>query len=130
MAFKIKGKRVCPPKPEFFREREIQSLRKKHKGKLPPFTEISRTGIRRVSGIHSRIYKKGRIVQYKGKLASVEKVTTKGIIISPFTKPNGLATPTKKKVFVSANDVEKGKVYPFFTNFPLVFGGIITIGRR
>lgn len=136
MVFKVKGKKKCPvvrrPRAEFFREKEIQLLREKHKGKLPPFNEITRTGLRRVSGIHSRIYKKGRIVQYKGRLAEVEKVSTRGITLRPFSKPKktGIATPLKKTVFVSVKDVEAGKVYPFFNRFPLVFGGIFQFGRN
>ncbi len=136
MVFKVKGKKKCPvvkrPRPEFFREKEIQVLRKRHKGKIPPFTELTRTGLRRVSGIHSRIYKKGRVVQYKGRLAEVKKVSTRGITLQLFSKPKktGLATLTKKEVFVSVKEVESGKVYPFFNRFPLVFGGIFTFGRN
>ncbi len=132
MAFKVKRKkRVCPPQPEFFRQQELDRLVKKHKGKFPPFFELTRTGTRRVSGVHRRIYQKGRIVQFEGKLARVDKITTKGIVITPFTKPDkkGITGISKKKVFVSSQDIEKGKVYPFFTNFPLIFGGLI-FGRN
>ena len=136
MVFRVKGKKKCPvvkrPRAEFFREKEIDVLRKRHKGKIPPFTELTRTGLRRVSGIHSRIYKKGRLVQYKGRLAEVKKVSTRRITLQPFSKPKktGIATPLKKTVFVSVKEVEAGKVYPFFNRFPLVFGGIFQFGRN
>jgi len=121
MAYKIKRKNA--PKPEYFKQKEIDYLREKYKGKFPPLSVTARTGTRQVSGIYKRIYKKGKMVEYKKNLAQVERVTPRGIHIKTFKKgKDGFPTPTGKVIFVSAREVEKGKVYPFFTRFPMMWG--------
>lgn len=127
MPYKIK-KRKKRPTPEYFKQREIEYLRKKYKGKVPPLSVSARTGTRSVAGIHENIYKKGKIVEYKNNFAQVEKVTKQGIHIRTFKRgKDGFYTPTKKVKFLSVKEVGKGKVYPFFTSFPLVLGLPFTI---
>lgn len=129
MTYKIKKKRGGTPKPEYFREREIKDLAKETKGK-PTYKQISRASFRRALGIHKRIYKKGLLVEYQGNPAQVKKVTKQGITIQTFKKgKEGFPEETKKEKFVSVNEIEQGKVYPYFTGIPdLVF--LAQFGRK
>ena len=120
MVFKIKSSKA--PKPEYFQEQEYAMLRKKYHGKVPPMKVLARQGTRQASGMYRLIYKKGNIIEYKEHIGEVEKVTKEGIWVRILKKDKtGLPSKTSKSMFVSTKEVEAGKVYPFFTNIPLVF---------
>jgi hypothetical protein len=130
MAYKVKKKRAKKLKPEYFRERDIASIRKKYKGKVPPYKVLAKTGIKRTEGFYKRVYEKGRVIKYKDKIARVEKVTRQGIHIRIIKKDKqGFPTkPSKKLKFVSVEEVRKGNVRPFFTRLPLlIFTAPLTI---
>jgi hypothetical protein len=109
MTYKIKSKKI--PKG-YFEEKEIERLRKKYKGKLPPFTTITRAGTRYVAGIQKKVHREGSMILYKDKIARIDRVTEKGIWITPF-KTNGITTPTKEIIFIPEKRVER-EVYPYF----------------
>jgi RNase P/RNase MRP subunit p29 len=119
MTYKIRKKSKEIP-VEYWREQEIARLRKKNKGKAPPFLEVMRTTTRGMAGIQERVHKKNALVQYNERMARVKKVSKKGIWIEPFTEPTdkSLATPTGKIIFIPEKRVEK-EVYPFGTSLPV-----------
>lgn len=121
MIYQISHKRQKPIPTSYFADKETERLRIKNKGKLPPFLDITREGMRRTSGAIERVHKKGAIVEYKEGIAQVKKVTKKGLWIEPYHKPSGksIAYPSGKVIFISEKRVERGEVYPFFINFPV-----------
>jgi len=120
MSYKIKSSKA--PKPEYFQEQEYAMLRKKYHGKVPPMKVLVRQGTRQASGMYPLIYEKGNAVEYKGHFGKVEKVTRAGIWIRIVKKDRtGLPSKMSKPMFVSTKEVEAGKVYPPFTNIPVVF---------
>lgn len=129
MAFgiKTKKKRRTIPKPKYFEQREIRDL-----GEHPKFTEQARTGTRITAGVHERIYKEGNVVEYKGNLAMVEKVSKKGIHIRVYKrgKDDFPSIKAKKSKFLSVKEVEKGKVYPYFIDLPEFVVAYGSIGKR
>jgi hypothetical protein len=129
MAFKIKAKpkRRKIPKPEYFKEREVRDL-----GKHASFQAMARVGTRRSLGVPERIYKEGNVVEYKGNLAVVEKVSKKGIHIRVYKRDkDGFASAKSKKTkFLSVKDVEKGKTYPYFIDLPDFVIGYGSFGKR
>ena len=120
MAYKIKRRKT--PKPAYFRERELRDIRKEYKGKLPPFKRITITGARRTAGFYKRVYKKGKIVEYDNGLARVERVSKRGIHVRQFKrdKEGFLTKLDDKQKFISVMEIDKGKVQPTNTNFPLL----------
>lgn len=126
MKSRKKKRKVLSPK--YFEQREIRDVSDKG------FQEQARTGTRITAGIQDRIYRKGAVVQYKGDLAKVEKVTKQGIHIRTYKrgKDDFPSVKAKKTKFLSVEDVEKGKVYPYFTNLPdavLFYGRIGSVGK-
>jgi hypothetical protein len=121
MTYQISHKRQKEIPASYFADKETERLRKKYHGKIPPFLEITREGMRRTSGVIERVHKKGAIVEYKDGIAQVKKVTKRGLWIEPYRKPrdNSIAYPSGKVIFISEKRVEKGEVYPFFVNFPV-----------
>lgn len=119
MAYKQKVKHRKEIPNSYWKEEEIARIRKKYKGKVPPFSVISKEGTRMVLGIPKRIHEKGELVYYKNEVARVHSVSKKGIFLQKFSKAEGLAIPTKKLMFVSEKDLDEGKVYPVFTNIPI-----------
>ena len=108
MTYKIKKKTG--------REKEMQVIRRKYKGKLPPLTVLTRTGTRRIFKFPTRTHKVGKIVNYKGKLAVVRKVTSRGVHLQEIkiNKKGGLldSKPSKKikfipeKEYIKANPIQ------------------------
>lgn len=117
MAYKIKHKPKEIP-ASYWTQEEEEIIRKKYKGKIPPFKVFSREGTRIVLGIPKRLHKKGELVYYKDEIARVHSVSKKGIYLQKFSKADGLAVPTNKLIFVPEKDLYAGKVYPAFTNLP------------
>ena len=105
---------------EYFRQRELENLRVKYKGKRMSLQEASRLEFRQMSGVEERVYRKKGLVEYQGEIGQVKKVTHKGIWIEKFHKADkkGIAYPSGKVVFVSEKKAEK-EVQPFFTNIPI-----------
>jgi len=129
MAFKIKSKikRRKIPKPKYFEEREIRDLKKN-----ASFQDKARVGTRITAGIHERIYKEGNVVEYKGNLAVVEKVSKQGIHIRVYKrgKDDFPSIKAKNTKFLTTKDVEKGKVYPHFIDVPDFVIGYGSFGKR
>lgn len=127
MAYKIKSKSKKIP-ASYWEQREMAEIRKKYKGKLPPFSVITREGTRKIEGIQPRTHKKGNYVEYKEGIAKVKKVTKRGLWLEPFNKPTekSIAYPSGKIVFIPEKRVEK-EVYPLFLNMPVVFASIPTM---
>jgi hypothetical protein len=128
MAFNIKSKkRRKIPSAEYFKEREIRDLPKN-----ASFQDMARTGTRRAFGVPERIYKKGNVLQYKGNLAIVEKVSKKGIHIRVYKKGKDdfPSVKSKKAKFLSVKEVEKGVVYPYFIDLPDFVVAYGNIGKR
>lgn len=128
MAFKLKQKKKKRkiPSPQYFENREVRDL-----GRNASFQDMARTGTRNTAGISAGIYKEGNPVQYKEGLAIVEKVSRKGIHIRQYkTGKDGFpSVKAKKTKFLTVKEVEKGKVYPYFTSMPdLLF--LAQFGRR
>lgn len=96
-------------------ERELKVFREKTKGK-PTFKEVAREGTRIVAGVPQKTHKKGQLVEYKGKVSRVDKVTKKGVYIIPYKDKDkdGLIEPEKKKVFISDKEIQEGKIYPVY----------------
>jgi len=118
MAYKIKRTKTIPK--GYWEKREMANLRKKYKGKLPPFLEITRAGTRKISNIQKKVHKKNALVYYKENLAKVKKVTKKGLWIEPLIKPSNknLAYPSGKIIFIPEAKVEH-QIYPVFLNLPI-----------
>lgn len=125
MAYKLKSKKSAKISSHYFEEQELAGLRKKYPKGIP-LSEASRFGMRQVSGVTERVHRKGNFVEYKNGLARIDKVEKKGIWVTPF-HTNGIATPSKKKVFISEEKIEKGKVYPAFTNLPIMSLPFLTV---
>lgn len=100
-----------------WKERELMQIRKKYKGKIPPFKVISREGTRLFLKVPSKIHKKGAIVTYKNRPAIVKKVTRKGVHLQRFKKTNGLTSPEKKITYVPHKTYDRLPIYP---SYPLV----------
>jgi hypothetical protein len=111
MTYKIKQAREIPK--GYFKQKEIENLRKK---KNVSFIDIERETMREATGMQKIIHRQGAIVEYKGDIAKVKKVTKKGLWLQPF-KSNGIITPSGRAVFVSEENIEKGKVYPYAVEF-------------
>ena len=129
MTYKIKTKkkRRSIPKPKYFEQREIKDL-----GGHASFQEMARTGTRITAGVHERIYREGNVVEYKGNLAVVEKVSKKGIHLRVHKrgKDGFPSVKAKKSKFLSVKEVEKGQVYPYFIDLPEFVVAYGSIGKR
>jgi hypothetical protein len=118
MAYKIKQKKD-------YSERDIEVLREKYKGHLPPISQIYRASARRRLHIQERLHIKGTFIEYKDKVGRIEKVTDKGIYVKLLRKSDGIAYPEKRLTFISQKKIDEGKVYPTtFAETPMVSGGI------
>jgi hypothetical protein len=92
---------------DYYSDLEIQELRKKYRGKTPPFEEISRVGTRRVSEVPLMIHQKGTFVEYKNKYGIVKKSTDKGIYIQLIKEDkDGFGYLSKETIFVPEKNVE------------------------
>jgi hypothetical protein len=124
MAYKIKNFKKIPK--NYFEERELANVRKKYKGKVPPFRVLAREGTREAFAIQESVHTKGEFVQYRGELGRVEKVEKTGIWLNLFKKDNkGIINNARtERVFVKEKDVEAGKVYPYYSKLPMIFGNM------
>ena len=111
MTFKVKRSKKLPA--SYWEERELKTLREKYKHKFPPFPVITRAGTRHIAKIDKSIHRKGNVVDYKNKVVRINKVSRKGIWVTPLKKSNGIAEPTKKSIFIPEKKVRK-EVYPIF----------------
>ena len=89
------------------------------KKKIPLFFQAGRIGERKYWGVSKRVHKKGEIVEYKEGLAKVKKVTKKGVYVQTFKKPNGVIELSKKIEFVPESKIEKGKIYPLYSQIAM-----------
>ena len=113
MAYRLKHKQR-KISSRYFEEKEAQRLRKKYP-KGVPYSELSRFGLREMSGTTAKMHKKGNIIEFKGGLAKIDKVEKKGIWIIPYNSKS--MALSKKKIFISEEKIEKGKAYPSYVNF-------------
>lgn len=119
MAYKIKSKKI----PEnYFRERELETIKQKYKGKPFPFKIAVKEGIRESSGAIEREHREGSFVQYKGELAVIHKVEKRGVWIMPYKK-EGFLEPEKAK-FVTEKEIEAGKLTSVFTSAPIIMSNM------
>jgi|WetSurMetagenome_2_1015567.scaffolds.fasta_scaffold25323_5 hypothetical protein len=93
----------------YFEKQEARRLKKKYPKGIP-YSEYSRFGFRELSGSERRIHEKGNVIEYKGGLAKISRVTKKGIWVVPFNSESLI--PSRRKVFISESSIEKGKAYP------------------
>jgi len=113
---------IRPPKRQpakiptsYWREKEI-----KHLGKKPSAYQIAREGERIAFNTPKEIHKIGEWINYKGRIARVERVTKKGTYIRKFRLEEGFQIPEKKQTFIAEGKYEK-EATPMFYNFVPLF---------
>ena len=118
---------IRPPKSKsakipvsYWREQEIKHFYKKKKGK-PSIFEVAKEGEKVAFGVPKEIHRVGEWINYKGKLARVERVTKEGTYIRKFRLEEGFQIPEKKQTFIAEGRYEK-EVTPMFYNFVPMFG--------
>jgi len=123
MTFKVKRGRPKKISVEYFQQKEIEVAKHKYPHRhFLPFSEVANLGVRGSLGIEERIHRAGGVVEYKGRLAKIRRVTKKGLWLEPFTNPTdkNISSPSGKVIFVKEAKVEK-KVHPLGTNVPFYF---------
>lgn len=110
MTYKVKQKKGLYP----YGRLEEQELMRKYKGRVPPFTEITRVETRKILRVPEKLHTKGELVTYeKGKVGIITEVDDKGIYVNQI-KQNGIAKVEKKPTFIPEKDLKKGKAYPYY----------------
>jgi hypothetical protein len=110
-----KQKRKLPE--TYFRERELQEIRKRHKGKIP-FTELVKAGQRRTARYPRKTHRVNQMVIYRGEEYVVRNVSRKGVHLSRLESKNGLIDEVKlgKKIFVPESKYS-GRAVPIEPQF-------------
>lgn len=124
MSYKLKHKKQKEIPESYYNDLEIQELRKRYKGHVPPISEVMRVGTRRTLHVEKLVHRKGHTVQYKDGLAIVKKVEKKGLYIQTFKKDkDGFSTPSGKSIFIPQHRVEH-EIYP--VTFPQLSIGVVS----
>ncbi len=122
MTYKVKRKKVKAKKipKEYFREREVELLRKKYKGKIPP-AKVLGEGWRIYTRFPRKTHRVNQIIIYKGRRYVVREVSKKGVYLSPIQRKNGLIEGFKlgRKKFVPEKEYS-GKAVPVEAQWFLV----------
>lgn len=91
----------------YYSDLEIQELRKKYHGKIPPFEELSRVGTRRVAEVPLIIHQKGTVIEYNDKYGIVKNYSDKGIYIQLIKNDkDGIGYLSKEIIFVPESKTE------------------------
>lgn len=102
MPYSISKGKTRIRKQEYYTDREIAYLKKKHKNKRLSFPEITREGTKYEMKVGETIHTKGTFVEYKGKMYAVLKPEKNGVWLVPI-KEGGMFE-TEKPVFVKEKD--------------------------
>lgn len=93
-------------------QQDYKILRKKYKGKLPPFGVISRVGQETAFKEHAQLRTKGTLISYKGNVGVVKSSNKKGVLIQPID--DNFLESKAKPFFVKYEDYIPNVVYhPF-----------------
>ena len=107
------GIKVPKKSERYYENKDLDTIRKKYKGKLPPYSVISREAQQHAFNEHKALRTKGTIVSYKGKTAVVIKANNKGVFLQPLDK-DYLDSPNEKPIFVKNEDyVPNVMFHPF-----------------
>ena len=120
MPYKIKKQKSKNP----YADLEEKRLSQKYKGKRIPYAQEEKVMDKRLFNIEKRIRQKDEVVEYKGNLAVVKKVTKNGIYIQEFKKgKDELSYPSQRLTFVTNKKAEK--MYPAMTPNYLLLDAIV-----
>lgn len=98
MTFKIKKKSYGAIQREHYRQEEQKKPKK--------FFELTRESMQQITRSPAYEHRKGNVVEHKGKIMVVRKVTSKGVYLQPLEKDNLLDNKFPKQIFVKERDYE------------------------
>jgi hypothetical protein len=116
MVYKYKTKKY---REEYYKQREIKEFLKRK----PKYVEYVGEGERIALRYPKRIHRKGQVVEYKGKLGKVKKVTSRGVYYEEYQKDKtGIISHSKVK-FIKNKDWDRHanpQQFAFSSSYPII----------